>query len=470
MQIVLLLLASGCWAAESGGSDLNSEYNYYDTGSGYGNGIFTSSVSRLTDMTRQMHISEEDTGVRDSYEAFLSADPSSLRRALYHSSNGLSSLDDPYALALIATVSRRAGSSSSSSDDNTSILHGAGEEDLDFLTGAVPSDGQFDAMPHMTWSGFLWSWVPGTSSWSQAAPPTSFTNYRPVRIEQVIGTAPKHDQVRRAVTLVSNVYEKADYEVALESCGREKHGLLSGLLEVIGELAASLESCLEHILVVGDRVRRHDHLTHTLQHPVALIALLSRLNSDIGQTVEQQKLAFESIQMPLLEIQGDTERQKKIARHIYDVWEMTTGLQTAFEFILEYLTRQIRLMDALLQHLADRLVDSVQAAPCVRQLQLDSLEAAVMAVPTPTTRQRIIAIVKTKLSEGQLASLYDNLPANDGAFLKKAILEKSAEILGVTFSRLQRMVERKGSLNRALTYIDFHLTTTTSSSDGDFSS
>lgn len=450
MLRALFVLVSCSLAAEnSGGQDF---YSAQDE-------AYTSDITRLSDLTRQLRL-EEDTGVRDSYEAFLSADPTSLRRALYHASNAFNSFDDPSDLALIATLRNRDYSDSTSDDDTlTCALQTCPEEDLDWMISVVPTDREFDAMPHMTLSGFLWSWVPGTSSWAEAKPPTSFTNYRPVRIELVIGTPIKHEQVRKTVKLVQGVCEAANTCLTAASGGsQEKHELLSGLLDLIDNLSGSLESCLAHILVMGDRVRRHDHLTHTIKNPTTLMALIDRLNSDISLGVGQQALAYEYIQMPLLELQSDYNRQKKIARHVYGIWEMLPALQTAFEFLLEHVTKQIRLMDVLLQHIADRLIDFVGSAMVIGQRQLEFLEAAIMALPTPETRQRIHDIVKTRLTENQLAILFDSLAAPYTALpVKMVILERVSQLVNVAISRLINMIERKGTLNRALTYIDFNL-------------
>jgi hypothetical protein len=455
---VLFLLICSSWAAERDVSSndqgpFQSDYNDQES-------FYTSEITRLTELTRRLGF-EEDTGVRDSYEAFASADPSTLRRALYRASNTLDSFDDPSDLAFLATSSRnRAFSDSSTDEDGTlnSDLQSNPEEDLDWLKSIVPSDMEFDAMPHMTWSGFLWSWIPGTSSWSQASRSNFFTNYRPVRLEQVIGTPIKLERVRKAIALVRNVYEAAETAIKVPTCSREKHEILSGLMDLIENLAGSMESCLDHIIVVGDRVRRHDHLTHTIKQPATLLALLERLNSDISLGVGQQAFAYESIQMPLLELQSDAERQKKIARHVYGIWEMLSALQTAFDFILEHVTKQIRLMDALLQHIADRLVDGVQSSTMIDQLQLKFLEAAIMALPTAQTRDRIAEIIKTRLSENQLAIHFDSLTIPSIALpVKNVILERTSELLGVALPRLQKMVESKGSLNRALTYLDFNI-------------
>jgi hypothetical protein len=241
---------------------------------------------------------------------------------------------------------------------------------------------------------------------------------------------------------LAKIEESIQKELEVDKICQDKHLVLTNLSSQIEGIPQAINNFHEFILVNGDKIRKYDHLTHTLKTVSALTNLLSMMNLEIDDCVGCQTKLYERITIPMIDLIGNEAQLKKYEKHCFEFRTAAPALQAVNDILHDLLLRQMKLLDELVKQLGEKLIAIVEQIQPISRTALFGLHIVARTIPRESVKQRI-AMVVSGLGEDDLIYLHSLLSPNELPFLSQTITQRASVIAKVPAARIAKLVQNK---------------------------
>ncbi len=378
------------------------------------------------------HTQNTAASVEEAYNTFRTLDPNDplLIRALHRTGSNLSSEFDPPSYPTFATRS--------------------------IAESIAPTDDEYDSMPQHSWSQYLWSWVPGTTSWQRSGSFDAY-KYRPARLSTLVSsTDTVNDSLQMAIDLYSKFPEEA----------KETNGSIAEIYKELrtlpGKAIESLGAFNDLIIETAQDIRQLDYQIHSVDGSIHEISdHLYRLSTIMVTLQVAQQQYYVLLGRELEDWKSDSDYWKTLTYYCPQIETVYNKLQESFETLQGTLVKQIKCVVSISDERASFLIGLLESNPCVDREWIRGLGAVAVTCPNDAHTKLLMTQLLNILDVDQLIEL-DECLVNKGIIsnlsMRSAIVSRIASLVGMSKSDFKKVLKKsKGRMEWAVSMAQFNL-------------